>query len=237
MKKAAIFTVSTGAIRSLTEPFVAMERYSERCGADFIRLRHSVVGFHSDYFEKMYFVELLETYERVLYLDADILITPHAADIFSVYDDPGRMYAFNENLPTEAMNRDQYVTPLLNACPQWPLGANGRLRYFNSGVLLISQAQRDAFKDFREPPPGLEVIDEWFPDQTYLNYLAVKSNVPFGEIDYSFNRMHMGERDPKGERFAAHFIHYAGPDTYGEGDKAATIRDDFARLYCRGGVE
>lgn len=231
MKRCVLFTVSTGALRSLTEPFVAMEQYSVRCGVDFVRLRHNTVGFHSEYFEKMYFIELLNNYERVLYLDADILITPRAANIFEVYPDQGKLYAFHENLPTEAMNRDQYIAPLLNACPHWPRASNGRLQYFNSGVLLISQGQREAFKDFRDIPAGLEVIDEWFPDQTYLNYLAVKNNVPFGEIDFSFNRMHMGERDPEGERFRANFIHYAGPDAYGAGDKIETIRDDFYRLY------
>jgi lipopolysaccharide biosynthesis glycosyltransferase len=231
MKRLAVFTVSTGALRSLTEPFVAMERYSERCGAQFVRLRHNTVGFHSEYFEKMYFVELLKEYERVLYLDADILVTPHAKNIFDAYPDPGMLYAFNENLPTEAMNRDPYVAPLLEACPHWPLASNGRLRYFNSGVILVSQGQREAFVNFRDVPVGLEVIDEWFPDQTYLNYLAVKNNVLCGELDYSFNRMHMGERDTDGERFRADFIHYAGPDGYGLGDKAETIRDDFYRMY------
>jgi hypothetical protein len=61
--------------------------------------------------------------------------------------------------------------------------------------------------------------------------LVAKNNIPFESIDYSFNRMNLGKRDDMGLRFDANFIHYAGYDLYGTGDRLKTIKSDYSKLY------
>ena len=229
-KNKIVLTVSIGQHNVLGGNFDAMQKYSDKCGADFLRITHPIINFHSIYFEKFFFVDLLERYERVLYLDADVLITPHAENIFEKYSDTNKFCAYNETDFTENMDRDFCVDPLLEYCPNWPFDNKGKRRYFNSGVMLISNKHLEVLKNFRNVPniPGVINI---FPDQTYLNYIISSNNVPFENLDYSFNRMHLGNKDESLERFKSNFIHYAGPDLYGNGDKYKTMNNDYNKLY------
>lgn len=43
--------------------------------------------------------------------------------------------------------------------------------------------------------------------------------------------MHLGNKDENNERFKANFIHYAGPDVYGNGNKNETMKNDYIKLY------
>ena len=42
---------------------------------------------------KLYAIELLKSYDRVLLIDTDVLITPYAPDIFVAYPDDTKNYA------------------------------------------------------------------------------------------------------------------------------------------------
>ena len=55
----------------------------------------------------------------------------------------------------------------------------------------------------------------------------------FESFDYRFNRMHLGKKDDLGERFKSNFIHYAGPDVYGNGNKFETMMNDYKTLYTQ----
>lgn len=230
MKKYAVLTVAIGQHSLLNGNLESMKIYADKCDADFIKLTHSVINFHSIYFEKFFFVDLLESYERVLYLDADVLITPNAKNIFEEYPNPNFFVAYNETDFNEDMDRDFCVNPLLPYCEYWPIDEKGKHRYFNSGVMLISKNHLKYLKDFRNVPniPGVINI---FPDQTYLNYIISSNQVPFLDLDYSFNRMHLGKKDENEDRFKSNFIHYAGPDMYGNGDKYETMKIDFNKIY------
>jgi len=231
MGKNIIITVSIREYSQLKGCIKSMMDYSKRIGVDFYNLRFPVINFHSVYFEKFIFVDLLDKYDRVLFLDADIMITPNAKNIFDYYPDDNVFYAYNETSDNELMDRDFCVEPLLGDCPHWPKDGNNKYRYFNSGVMLISKKHKNFFKDFRNVPNIPGVINK-FPDQTYLNYMVVKNNIPFGYMDYSFNRMHLGVKDDNNERYKSDFIHYAGSAfVYGDGDKLITIQKDYMNLY------
>ena len=175
------------------------------------------------------FVNLLEKYERVLYIDSDVMVTPSAKNIFEQYPDINKFYAYHENDYDPIMDRDYCINPLLGDCPNWPLGKNGKLQYFNAGVFLVSSPQKFAFNNYRNVPNLPSILN--FGDQTYMNYIISKNNIIFESLDYSFNRMNLGKRDDSGERFNADFIHYAGIDTYGDGNKLKTIKSDYLKLY------
>lgn len=229
MKKNVILNVAIGQHSSYNETLKTINEYSKKCNADHFILNKSVINKHSIYFEKFYFVKLLEEYERVLYIDTDVLITPESKNIFEVYSDNNKFYAYHENDFESVMDRDYCVVPLMQDCPNWPLGKNGKLQYFNAGVFLVSKSHKWAFDNFLNVPNLPTILN--FGDQTYLNYLVVKNNLPFESIDYSFNRMNLGKRDDEGLRYNANFIHYAGHDLYGSGNRLKTIKSDYSKLY------
>jgi lipopolysaccharide biosynthesis glycosyltransferase len=229
MKKNVILNITIGEHRNYVESLKTIKKYSEKCEADHFVLENKVINQYSIYFEKFFFVNLLERYERVLYIDTDVLITPDAKNIFEEYSDINKFYAYHENDYDPIMDRDYCINPLLNDCPNWPLGKNGKLQYFNAGVFLVSNKQKQVFTNFLNVPNLPTILN--FGDQTYLNYLIAKHNVLFESINYSYNRMNLGKKDESGERFKSNFIHYAGIDTYGSGNKLNTIKSDYLKLY------
>ena len=228
MKKNVIFTIGINGYDKL--PTInAMQKYANFCDADFFILKNPTINYANFYFEKFFFINLLEKYERVLYLDADVLITPSAKNIFELYNDLDTFYAYNETDNTETMDRDPYVSPILPYVPYWPIDEKSKRTYFNAGIFLVSNKLKEHFVDYKNIPPIQNILS--FGDQTYLNYLVFKNNINFVSLDYSFNRMHLGMKDESNERYKSNFIHYAGPDVYGNGNKTETIIKDYNSLY------
>jgi lipopolysaccharide biosynthesis glycosyltransferase len=228
MKKNVIFTIGINNFDKLPT-MLAMEEYSKKCDVDFFVLKNPMINYKNFYFEKFFFTYLLNKYDRVLYLDADVLITPDAENVFQKYPNEETFYAFNETDNNETMDRDPYVEPLLGDVPYWPLDKNNKKTYFNAGVFLVSKPNKKIFDSFKDIPNIPGILS--FGDQTYLNYLVFKNKIPFESLDYSFNRMHLGNKDPKNERYSSNFIHYAGPDVYGDNNKFETINNDYINLY------
>lgn len=183
-------------------------------------------------FEKYQLFQLFnEGYDRVLYLDADILATPNAENIFDRYSEDNKFYAYDENDHTECMDRDKYIYEKTSNL-EWPINQKGKKRYFNAGVMIFSRNIFNVCKntfDLSDIPNWPEIW--YFGEQTIVNYWVTKSNVKFQSIDYNFNRMHLGNFDHNNERYKANFIHYAGECKYGNGDKKETMKNDYNYLY------
>ncbi len=81
-----------------------MARYAKRINADFLvvqerkysLLLRGYVNGDLPVYEKFRLADFLEQYDRVLYLDSDILITPQARDIFAEFSNPKFFYAYDE---------------------------------------------------------------------------------------------------------------------------------------------
>jgi hypothetical protein len=220
----AVVTLAIGRegreMLDLSGPF--MERYAARIGAEFApiterRIRHRLqwrkarVNLH---LEKFQLGDLLDTVDRILYLDADILVSPSAPDFFAltmpeelgVVEDPGEENAWKraEEMAAISTQRGDLCSP---APP-----------YFNAGVLVLSQAHRELLRfDPARLAPG-----RW-PDQTYLNYESARQNLPRRYLDSKANYLPgtPGWEDPAARR-AAWAVHYAGPVA------KAQMRDDAA---------
>jgi lipopolysaccharide biosynthesis glycosyltransferase len=174
----------------------------------------------------LYFIELLKSFDRVLYIDADVMPTPHAPNIFDVFPD-NAFCAFDENFGIEPMSRDEYVQPLLGRVPWWEKNERGLYRFFNAGVMLSAKSHLPAFEDWRNTPDEPSLWFPW-PEQAYLNYMVNAGRLPFVDMGQEFNRMSMGQFTTQQDRVRANFIHYAGPVEYhGCADKATLIREDF----------
>ncbi len=206
------------------------------------------------FFEKLQIRQLFsQDFDQVLYLDADILITPDAKNIFEEYPDPGKYYGYDESQEVgirgktlygeeeDVMDRDPYVKRVienLNEPFSWKKNERGKHVYYNMGVMLFGSESSGWIMD-EEKLLSLKdcqhIYD--FNDQTYFNALIQKYNIPNESLDHSFNRISLGADDPDNHRYKANFIHYAGPCLYGiegkftEEGKVNAVSKDYNYFY------
>lgn len=87
MNKNIIVTLSIGEannkILELTTPF--FKAYSNKIGVDFDVISIPIINAHESlHYEKFQLKRYLTDYERVLYMDSDIVIQAHTPDMFKI---------------------------------------------------------------------------------------------------------------------------------------------------------
>lgn len=230
--KTAIFTLTLGDPTGYIPSMLSARDYARRHHISYFVSTRLDIRFYAACFEKFQGFKLFEmNFDRVLFLDRDVIITPNAPNIFKCYPDLNTLYAFDENSPAEHMDRDPIVAAIKNGI-DWPKNKDGKYRYFNAGIFLVSKNFGHFIDGYRNKQ--LYAIPEMriFHEQTCLNYMAAGKGIPFGNFDRCWNRMDLMQPDPRGQRYEAHFIHYAGSMAFvPHEDKAETIRKDFVHLY------
>jgi lipopolysaccharide biosynthesis glycosyltransferase len=233
--KKAIFTLAIGDNPMYQAAILSFQYYADKVGADLIvsdKLHYSIdicdphYGANPAWTEKLRIGELLKQYDRVLYLDADILISPSAQDVFKQYTDPTVIYMFNEGAVCDRMFERQLIENKLGHL-RWPILDKGII-YYNAGVILASKECK--LFDHTDLA-GLQSVcnDVRFYEQTFFNYQIFKYDLKHRELASTYNRMDMlGDQD----YLEAHFIHYAGKG-YAKNSRRRDIQflKDFAVLY------
>lgn len=213
--------------------YQAFEKYAKRVGADLIRVtefsKHNTILLqgllqrHAAWFEKTQMGELLKKYDRVLYLDADILISPNAPDIFEKYSDSTCMYMLNEGLRADRSKAIQQITEILSLDKPWP-----EKSYYNIGVMLMSR-ESNLFEHVNIEEllrlPGKVSMYE----QTYFNYVIIREGLKIESFSPDFNRMELFGQE---NYHQAYFIHYAGGGFCKHIKlRYRTILEDYFKLY------
>ena len=253
MKK-AIYTIKIGTNPNWDLCIKSQEAYAKKHNIDYIILTDRRVNWPygpnpvaNFYFEKLQVVSLfqLQKYDQILYMDSDILITPHARNIFEVYPKIDTYYGFDESMnvgitgPTmfggvaDIMDRDPYVESVLPYLLRWNKNSRKKYIYYNMGVMLMGKDMMQKFASYSNLIDLARIPRIYdFNDQTFFNAMIQHYNIPNEGIEHSFNRMHLGLPDVSNERYKADFIHYAGPCLYGikgeyseEGKRQAVITD------------
>jgi lipopolysaccharide biosynthesis glycosyltransferase len=150
--------------------------------------------------KKLKIVELLEKYERVLFLDCDILIRKDSPDIFDIVH-PEKVGMFDEGTFFTNYKEDF----MQDWCEKFSLDYskwNGS--YYNSGVTLFSRGHEKLFT-----PPKFTYKDMFY-DQTHLNANIMEFDVPMQNLPYQFNRVFFIDGVVPDSRYESFFIHYAG---------------------------
>ncbi len=98
-------------------------------------------------------------------------------------------------------DRKEWTLHLMQSIGYEPRDWNGR--YYNAGVLVLSQAHRDLFVR-----PVNEVDN--FREQTYLNVLFAMNGTKIFELPHRFNRVYCMDSFHGEQRFDSFFMHYAG---------------------------
>ena len=234
--RTAIFTLAVGDNPMYRAAVMSFERYADKVGANLVVAQELHYPITLDnprhtaskaWTEKLYIGELLKEYDRVLYLDADIIVTPDARNIFDVYTDLETLYAFNEGQLLERQHVIDKITAIMGPLDNWP-HVDGKPVYYNVGCMLISR---------QCPLFDIATLDDLqqlcnhiqYYEQTYFNYLLHRDGLKHESISNEFNRMdalgHDNYRD-------ASFIHYAGRGyTNSSLKREARYVNDFCELF------
>lgn len=208
----AIVTLAIGCDEWLRMSEPTFQAVARRHGWDYVALREPVIRHRLQrrkarvnlHLEKFQLGPLLERYERILYVDADVLLMPHCPDVFALVP-PGALGVVEDPAGALMWKRHEEMARMqarLGRLPEWDR------RYFNAGVLVLSRCHRSLLTfDPERLVPG-----RW-PDQTSLNYHSVQWGLPrqFCEPRLNFLPGHAGWADAATRR-AAWAVHYAGPE-------------------------
>ena len=231
MSKKLIVSIMLGNDPSFHFVKKSFSAYADRVGADLIFITKSsdnfeYVGRKNSPFikalcEKLNLEKYLRYYERVLYLDGDILIAPDARDVFEVCSDTRKVYMLDEGALSDRSKQSRLIAERLGV-------ADPSRHYFNAGVILFSR--EGGFLGFIDKEDVRFFFDHGtFMEQCFINFSFLKKRTPVIDIGAEFNRMGLSGKDES--RFLASFVHYAGHGYSHKKHRARTIMRDYCRLY------
>jgi hypothetical protein len=197
MKKAVV-TICCGSfferLAAITHP--TLEAYARRLGADFIVWR-DFAGHSLPHYQKLELGKLLARYDRVLYLDTDILVRDDTPDLFELVP-AGELGMLPESdYVDRKINIIQYMIAVEYDARAW----DGK--YYNAGVMVLSPCHANLFVQ-----PERET--NHFKEQTHLNVMISRTKTKVFPLPYRFNRMYYMDWSFGEHRCDCYLIHYAG---------------------------
>jgi hypothetical protein len=223
-QKLALMTIASGEkyqeIWKRTKPY--FEDYADRCGADLLVLENIPDHLPSPHWAKFSIYELLKKqYDRIAFIDADILIRSDAPSLFDIVPE-NEFGIFNEGYYTPRAICLHEVKKVYNV----DLSKWDGTTYYNTGVMVVSRCHRHIFNT----PSEIKPLRNSFGEQTYLNMRIVQSEVKVHILEPAFNRMCMMDRLTGMTRLDSYFIHYAGFDAlFGDGSLLKALDRDIER--------
>lgn len=207
MKKAIMTIVSGDKYRKiweLAEPY--FNAYADKIGADLLVLSE-LPNLPSPHWAKFSIYELLKKkYDRVAFIDADILIRPDTPSLFDIVPED-EFGIFNEGYYTPRSVCLHEVKKVYDVnLPNW----NGK-DYYNTGVMVVSRKHRHIFK----VQDAVKPLRNSFGEQTYLNMRIMQSGEKVHLLSHRFNRMSIMDRVTGMTRLDSYIVHYAGFDVMG----------------------
>ncbi len=198
MKK-CIYVVAIGdyyqRILKLTYPFI--KNYADKIGVDLIIHDKFDKSFITQKWQKFRIYNLLNKYDRILYLDCDVIIRDDCPDIFEIVPSD-KLGMFNEG---KYAPRLEYIRDASKAygieLTKW------NKKFYNSGVMVISRMHKQLFR----LPVHTDTIET---DQPYINLKISTDKVDMFDLSYKFNRMDILDKEIGISRYDSYIIHYAG---------------------------
>ena len=224
MEKLAIATTTIGEefknLARVTRPF--LHQYAIKCRAKPVELPEMHLSY-PDY-NKLGVGELLNTFDRVLCVDIDILIRSDCPDIFKIVG-PGKFAAFNEISHEsqgfgdfffedirEIAERNDHEIPNLDTS-----------RYLNAGVFLCDRSHKEIFLEKPKNDQGKIMAQGW------LNLKIHEVNPPVFQLPECFNFFVRRGGHYLQEGFIIHYCGMGGPE-----QRTGLIKKDIPRLVKLG---
>lgn len=179
--------------------------------------------------EKFQLMNWFNRYDRILYLDLDILVNPDAPNIFDVY--PSGTWALDESHLPWTQEDAAFFESKYDL--QFPT-VNGKKRMLNAGVQLLDKSIESVLRQY-DPLTFTRSFENGTKgdEQTYWNMLLVKNQYPVNHLDSTWNSLIYPEclhLQPK-VRKSRFFLHYAGRTYYP--DHSNLIFEDSVNLWSR----
>lgn len=196
--KTCLFTIAIGEhyqdLAKATHP--TLKRYAKKIGADFITRTEPVEGYATQKWQKFEIYDLLNTYERVLWVDSDIIIRKDAPNLFELV--PKTEFAiFNEG---KYEDRTSFIREAMEHYNIW---FDWKGQFYNSGVMVASRLHKQIFA----LPEDTDQIET---DQILITLRLLKGKYKVFDLPYRFNRMSILDKHIGITRKDSYFIHYAG---------------------------
>lgn len=202
--------------------FPRIRKYAETIDADLHIISTRVYPDVNICYEKFQMRGVLDSYERIAYVDGDVLIRPHAKNIFDAVP-IGSFGAMNEAQYIHLWSPERALDQLI---PHGWIGPwNGV--HFNAGVMVFDQSHKRLFEN-----PHITNIPFW--DQPLLNVRVNQWGIPYHRLAPEFNfLMFHYYWNPKDLRSRAYFLHFA--DGYLDVGRKATAISKEISTWTYGG--
>lgn len=179
--------------------YPTFQRYARKIGADFVPIMHRKFPDRNPHLEKFQIRDLLETYDSVMWIDCDALVSKFACNIYE-HVKPGEFAAVDEGAIKTLIKVPQELKVVADSAGL-PYPEQRPFVYFNSGVFVCWKAHQDFFANVPERIPTNHGIN----DQTLLNVRVALSGTPFCALAPTWNMIWV----PVGFEMA-HIVHFAG---------------------------
>lgn len=227
--KYALVTRADENIKKMTNiTLPPMKEYAKRIGADFIQLDHKpplLTDDNKTHYRILKVRDILEEYDRVLCLDADMLVNKNIPNIFTVVPE-NKMGSIFEDKGSRKPDR---INKILGIQKHWG-NVSWKDNYTNAGTFVLSKEHRDIFL----PHNGQYWIG-WGSADLHMSYMAHKLGFEIMELPFKWNHMTMFSEkwNNNADRFQSYIIHYAGKGVFDSNveTRIEQIKKDYKKIY------
>jgi hypothetical protein len=163
-----------------------MMAYAARIGADFYVMSERQWPDRHIFFEKFQMYPIVLKYERTLYLDGDVIVSPKAPDIFAAV--PSGQLGFLNEYDHVPQRRERYRSIIEGIMKHADRKLDGWVwpkTYFNAGIFVTEPRFAWYMKD--KPKDKMRRI--FLYDQGFANLMIHEHELPVFRLPLAFNYM------------------------------------------------
>jgi len=197
-----------------------LQDYAKFLNADFIIFDHDPPQLSEDgypHFRILKIGELLNSYDRVVSVDSDVVINKGCPNIFDEVPEDSIGSVFEDYGPGVEERREKFKLI------QQKFGYVGwKEHYINTGVLVVSKMHKDIFTSINGQYWGGECSDD-----VHIGYNIHKYNFKVFELSYKWNHMRQFTGIFNASLLDSYIIHFSG----GQGLKLNSILNTIKEIY------
>jgi len=187
-------------LAELTMP--TLKAYANSIDADFVVIDEKKISVKYTMYEKYQIYDVLGEYDRIIYVDLDIIIRNDCPNLFDIVPD-SKLGLFDEGRFMQCADIIYEAMKIHNInCPEW------HEQSYNAGLIVASKQHRNLFVK-----PKIEVkMYGPYPhyDQPHLTLKILTEGYEVFELDCRFNRMQVVDSHIKDSPLNAYIVHFAG---------------------------
>lgn len=176
----------------------SIQSYAQRLRADFACIKENVYSDNNipPHYNKLRIKQYLNQYDRVLFLDCDVIISPNTPNIFNLVPE-NAIGVVNEGALVDRSEAIKQVQASLGSIENW------HSDYFNSGMIVVSKLHQGLFDEPETIYLGL------FREQSYLNWKARLLRYQIYYLDKQYNYFFHPAASLRSAS-SAYIVHFAG---------------------------